>query len=433
MCYTEPVEMLEKLVLASQASALELAGDLACRREPPGRGQGCTRRDLRHRYGSAGMPPQVEVDGRAIPIELAVMPGGRRIPLLKTMLTTACERDCLYCPFRAGRDARRVTFRPEELARAFHGVYARHLVDGLFLTTGMIGGGLCTQDRLLDVADILRNRLGYAGYLHLKVMPGVERDQVLQAMRLADRVSVNLEAPTPGHLRRLAPHKAFEPELLEPLRWIEDIRRTLPAHMGWGGHWPSSTTQFVVGPAGESDLDLLATTAGLLRVQNIRRSYFMAFQPIAGTPLEDLPPEEPLREHRLYQSFFLLRDYGFELEDLCFTPDGRLPMDQDPKQVYAQEHLSHTPTDLNRASGEELLRVPGIGPRGAAAILACRQQGSRIRDLSDLSRLKIVAERAAPFITLDGRRPSWQPSLALTPPRPQHAWAEASPGRAQPA
>ena len=339
------------------------------------------------------------------------MPGGRRIPLLKTMLTTACERDCLYCPFRAGRNARRVTFRPEELARVFDGVYRRGIVDGLFLTTGMFGGGANTQNRLLDTAEILRSRMGYRGYLHLKIMPGAERGQVDRAMELADRVSVNLEAPNPERLAALAPHKGFDEELLAPLRWIDQIRRERPPQQGWRGRWPSSTTQFVVGAAPETDVELLQTTAWLLRNLHVTRSYFMAFDPVPGTPLENRPAEDPVREHRLYQAFFLLRDYGFDLEDLSFQPDGRLPLERDPKQAYAQAALSGHPIEVNRADRTELLRVPGIGPRGADAILRARRLGTHPRDLQDLHRLGVLGERAAPYITLDGRRPRYQPRL----------------------
>jgi predicted DNA-binding helix-hairpin-helix protein len=406
----EAVETVDKLAMACAGAGLESAEGPA----GPGTARaphGSTAAQLRRRFGPDGVPAAVTVNGRSIPIELAVMPGGRRIPLLKTMLTTACERDCLYCPFRAGRNARRVTFRPEELARVFDGVYRRGIVDGLFLTTGMFGGGANTQNRLLDTAEILRSRMGYRGYLHLKIMPGAERGQVDRAMELADRVSVNLEAPNPERLAALAPHKGFDEELLAPLRWIDQIRRERPPQQGWRGRWPSSTTQFVVGAAPETDVELLQTTAWLLRNLQVTRSYFMAFDPVPGTPLENRPAEDPVREHRLYQAFFLLRDYGFDLEDLSFQPDGRLPLERDPKQAYAQAALSGHPIEVNRADRTELLRVPGIGPRGADAILRARRLGTHPRDLQDLHRLGVLGERAAPYITLDGRRPRYQPRL----------------------
>jgi predicted DNA-binding helix-hairpin-helix protein len=171
---------------------------------------------------------------------------------------------------------------------------------------------------------------------------------------------------------------------------------------------PSSATQFVVGPAGESDLEILSISARLLHHLRLTRVYFMAFNPVPGTPLEGHPPENPLREHRLYQASYLLRDYGFDLEELPFAGDGRLPLGKDPKLAYAEAHMRQCPLELSRADREELLRVPGIGPRGADAILRARHQAGALRDLSDLRRLGVVAERAAPYVTLRGRAPTLQ-------------------------
>lgn len=405
------MDAVEKLSLACDAAVWETSEGGLPVVHTPRRREGYTTAELARRFPVGGVPASVTVGGKAIPVELAALPGGRRMPLLKTMLTTACERDCLYCPFRAGRDCRRVSFQADELARVFDRVYHRRIVDGLFLTTGMFGGGANTQNRLLETAEILRHKLGFRGYLHLKIMPGAEDGQILRAMQLADRVSVNLEAPNPARLSELAPHKAFVDELMRPLRRVEEIRRDQPAHLGWNGHWPSSTTQFVVGATDETDLELLQTTEHLLRSYRVTRSYFMAFNPVEGTPLEGVPAEEPLREHRLYQAFFLLRDYAFDLEDLAFERNGRLPLDRDPKQAYAAANLSDQPVEVNRADRRTLLRVPGIGPRGAAAILAARRSASRLRELRDLRRLGILAERAAPYITLDGHRPETQRRL----------------------
>jgi len=152
-----------------------------------------------------------------IPITEAVMPNGRRIKLLKTMVTSACERNCYYCPFRAGRDMRRATLSPEELGKTFITLKNAGLVEGLFLSSGIIGGGIRTQDKLLDTADILRNKYRFKGYLHLKIMPGAEYAQVERAMQLASRISVNLEAPNTNRLQMLAPKKEFTSELLTPL------------------------------------------------------------------------------------------------------------------------------------------------------------------------------------------------------------------------
>lgn len=344
----------------------------------------------------------------ALGVHEALMPGGKRIKLLKTLLTSACERNCNYCPFRAGRDFRRATFRPDEMAATFAQLHRAGAVEGLFLSSGIAGGGPRTQDRLIDTAEALRRKLGYRGYLHLKLMPGSERDQVLRAMTLTDRVSINLEAPNPARLARLAPGKTFLEELLQPLQWAAEIRRTLPPPRQ--GRWPSLVTQFVVGGAGESDVEILQTTAHLTRELGLQRAYFSAFRPVHDTPLENQPAESPWREHRLYQASFLLRDYGFEFEDLPFHADGRLPLDVDPKLGWAKLNLGQAPIEVNAADRRDLLKVPGIGPKTADAILAARRT-HRLRDLKQLARLGIAAMRAGPFILLDGRRPPLQLSF----------------------
>ncbi|HEY73388.1 MAG: hypothetical protein DRJ03_07535 [Chloroflexi bacterium] len=352
----------------------------------------------------ARQPPARQDDDLAGAIHNAVMPGGKRITLLKTMLTSACERDCAYCPFRQGRDFRRATFSPDELARLFVQLHRKGNAEGLFLSSGLAGGGPRIQDRLIATAQILRQRYEFQGYIHLKIMPGAEREQVLAAMRLADRVSVNLEAPNAERLARLAPHKAFAEELLKRLCWIEEIRREMP------GRWPSSTTQFVVGAVDESDVELLTTTEYLHRQAGIARAYFSSFSPVTDTPLENQPPSSPLREHRLYQSSFLLRDYDFTVEELPFDPGGNLPLESDPKLAWARRHLAYAPVEVNTAARRDLLRVPGIGPKSVERILRERRRG-RLRVLTDLRKLRIVTKRAAPFILLDGRRPAHQLSL----------------------
>jgi predicted DNA-binding helix-hairpin-helix protein len=345
-----------------------------------------------------------------LPIHQAVMSGGKRIGLLKTLLTSACERDCYYCAFRAGRDFRRATFKPDEMAQAFMRLYQGRAVQGLFLSSGIAAGGLRTQDRLLATAEILRMKMGFKGYLHLKLMPGAEMAQVERAMQLADRVSINLEAPNTRRLSELAPHKTFLEELLRPLQWVEQIRRTQPARDGWKGRWPSTTTQFVVGGAGETDLELLDTTARLYSQLHLARAYYSGFAPVEGTPLENVPAVSPWREHRLYQASFLLHDYGFDLEELPFSAEGNLPLGRDPKLAWAEANLSQRPVEINRADLHELLRIPGVGPKGARAILAARRQGP-LHDLAQLRAYGVQLGRAVPYVLVDGRRPAQQLAL----------------------
>lgn len=339
-------------------------------------------------------------------VTYAAMPGGKRIALLKTLLTSACERNCYYCPFRAGRDFRRATFKPDEMAETFMDMHRAGLVEGLFLSSGIIRGGSTTQDKIIATAEILRQKYQFKGYVHLKIMPGSERDQVLRTMQLANRVSVNLEGANTHRLQLLAPQKAFLEELLRPLTWVEEIRQSQP--MGsWNGRWPSSASQFVVGAVGESDLELLTTSAHLYNQARVKRVYFSRFNPVVNTPLEDLPAENPWREHRLYQASYLLRDYGFDLEEMPFDPSGNLPLVIDPKRAWAQANLAEAPVEVNRAERETLLRVPGIGPKGAASILTARRRG-KIRQLDDLKAIGVYPSRPAPYVLLDGQRPTYQ-------------------------
>jgi predicted DNA-binding helix-hairpin-helix protein len=346
----------------------------------------------------------------AINVSHAMLPNGKQIRMLKTLLTSACELNCNYCPFRSGRDFKRATLKPDEMARAFVALHRAGIVQGMFLSSGVAGGSIRTQDKLIATAEIIRSKHHFDGYLHLKLMPGAEKDQVKRAMQLADRVSVNLEAPNTKRLERLAPRKAFLEELMQPLRWVDEIRRTEPAFLGWKGHWPSMVTQFVVGAVDESDLELLSTTAYLHNNLHLGRAYYSAFHPINDTPFETISPASPVREHRLYQASFLLRDYGFELEDLPFNEGGYLPEISDPKTIWAETHLLENPIEINLASRQELLRIPGFGPKSTHVIMTARRKG-KLHSPEELFKLGVNPSRAMRFILIDGRRPSHQLSL----------------------
>ncbi len=385
-------ELISKLGLLSEYSYLEPDTESQSNRV-----SGCSR--LRHSLNN--FIPEVSH---------ATLPNGKQIRVLKTLLSSACEKNCNYCAFRAGRDFQRESLTPDELSKVFIQMTVGGIVDGLFLSSGVAGGGMRTQDQLIASAEILREKYQYKGYIHLKLMPGAEKDQIERAMQLADRVSINLEAPNPSRLNDLAPKKEFNTELLQPLKWAEHIRNTKPAYLGWNNHWPSLCTQFVVGGTQENDLELIQTSTYLFSQLHLKRIYYSGFSPIPDTPLENNPPENPLREHRLYQVSFLLRDYGFEMEDIPFTSTGFLPLDQDPKQIWAKENLSHAPVEINRANRLQLLRIPGIGPRGAEAILQSRN-ANPLETLGDLRRLGINFQRAAPYILLNGKSPDYQMRL----------------------
>ncbi len=334
----------------------------------------------------------------------AVMPDGRRIALLKVLLSNACQKDCHYCANRASRDFRRISFTPEELACTFEKMRHRGQVQGLFLSSAVCGHAAGAMDRMLATVELMRRN--FSGYIHLKILPGATFAHVEQAVKLATRVSVNLEAPNQERLARVAPRKDFTTELLQPMYWVREITENSDRRLAPAGQ----TTQFVVGASDESDREILSITAQLYEEIGLARAYFSAFQPIADTPLEDHPPTPPLREHRLYQSDFLLRQYAFDFADLVFDEAGNLPSEADPKLVWARNHPERFPLEVNRASKDELLRVPGIGPIAAGRIVRWRRAG-RLRTLTDLKKSGAVAERAAPFILLDGKRPPYQLKL----------------------
>ncbi|HMN29838.1 MAG TPA: radical SAM protein [Caldilineaceae bacterium] len=342
---------------------------------------------------------------KALPcIGEASTPSGTK-PVLMAMMTTACERNCHYCVFRAGRSqTRRLTFTPDEMAATFSKLQQAGVVDGLFLSSGIIKGSVTTQDKIIDTATLLRRKYKYRGYIHLKVMPGADYEQVRETLRFADRVSINLEGATVKRLEQLAPKKDFWNELVQRIRWASQIRQ----QEGWR---TSLVTQFVVGAVGDTDLELLQTSETLYRQLSLRRAYYSPFRPVSHTPFENLTPTATEREFRLYQASFLLRDYGWNLEELPFTQAANLRLDVDPKRAWAEEHLRNRPVEINQASRPELLRIPGIGPKSADAILAARAQGK----LTDLAHLRALGVRdvsqTSQYVLLDGRQPPQQLGL----------------------
>ncbi len=334
----------------------------------------------------------------------AALPDGKHVALLKVLQSNLCENDCLYCANRRSRDGHRGGFNPEDLAAAFDELVRRGRAQGLFLSSAVCGSVSRTMERMIATVELVRLKYRFAGYVHLKLLPGCEEAAVERAVQIADRVSVNLEAPNAERLQRLSRDKRFEQDLIQPMQWAKQFRdRELGAKAGL-------TTQFVVGAAGESDQEILGTVARLYLESSLTRAYFSAFQPIPNTPLETLAATPPLREHRLYQSDFLFRRYGFALQDVVFDHDGNLLSDSDPKLAWARAHPEYFPIEVNRASREQLLRIPGIGPRSAGRILRMRRQ-SKLRQIEDLCAAGAVAARAARFILLDGRRPPQQLGL----------------------
>lgn len=366
--------------------------------------------DLCEAEGAPAPLPAADPEQRRIPdvseaVATVIGRGGRRVPLLRILQTSACEKNCYYCPFRAGRRLRRAMLQPDDLAAAFDQMQRKGLVEGLFLSSGIVGT-VRSMDRMLATVELVRQKYGWRGYVHLKLLPNAEEAQIERAALLADRLSVNLEAPNEARLARLAPKKDFEQGLLAPLERAWAIVRRL-RRQGRAVASAGAVTQYVVGPAGESDQELLATSQMLYRQMGLRRAYYSGFHPIDDTPFDQEQPTPLLREHRLYQADFMLRQYGFDAAELPFDARGNLPHDRDPKQVWAEQHPEAFPVEVNRAPPSALLRVPGIGPVGASAIVQARRR-DHLRSLDDLRRLGVRSHQAAPYIVLDGRSPIHQ-------------------------
>lgn len=335
----------------------------------------------------------------------AVRPDGKTVKMLKILQTSACEKDCFYCATRRGRNVPRATFKPEELASTFDQIHRAKLAEAIFISSGVVGGGTRTMERMLATAELLRGKYDFRGYLHLKLMPGAEPAAIERALQLADRVSVNLEAPSSEYLSKLSSTKRYTEELVAPLQIARKLIANDPALAK-----KTLTTQFVVGAAGESDREIVARTTQLYRDLHLARAYFSAFQPIADTPLDGHAPTPLAREHRLYQTDFLFRKYGFTFDDLIFDPRGNLSIETDPKTVWAAAHPEYFPIELNRASKEQLLRVPGIGPTSVNRILQMRRT-SKFSAIEQLVRIGADAKHAAPFILLNGHSPIRQLAL----------------------
>jgi predicted DNA-binding helix-hairpin-helix protein len=351
--------------------------------------------------------------GGPVGITKVRLPGGGSTQIMRVMQTNACSLSCGYCPTFCGGKVRRTALTPEEVATTFMEAHRKGLAQGLFLTSGVPGKPARATDRMLAAIEILRRKERYKGYVHVKLLPGAEPAQVEQAARLANRISVNLEGPADSYVRTLAREKDLSGDLLPKLE--QAGRLLLEARRAWRPGEPrpaGTTTQFVVGAAGERDREILRLVARLEGEQLLHHAHFSAFQPVVDTSMEGKQPTPAMREARLYQAEHLLRQYGFRFEELPFEADGNLPLDYDPKTAWALSHAEQFPLEIGAAPYELLLRVPGIGPKAALTLVQERRQAV-IRGLSDLRRIGVDTARAGFFLRLRGKR------LALAPPAHQ--------------
>ncbi|NJN15096.1 MAG: radical SAM protein [Oscillochloris sp.] len=320
----------------------------------------------------------------------------RNRPVFRILMSSECAWNCAYCPLRAANDLPRTALEPEELATAFLPRYESGAVQGLFVSTAVHSDVATAVNRMLDGVELLRTRHAYQGYVHVKLLPGTAASDVERAARLADRLSLNLEAPNADRLARISPERRWDTDLIERLRWARDWQRE-------GGMLGAGlATQFVVGAAGERDREILNAGSWLYRDFGLRRVYFGAFRPVVGTPLEDGERTPAVRVQRLQQADWLLRRYGFLQGELPFAPDGDLPLHIDPKLAWALGRPEQFPLELNTASAEQLLRVPGLGPVSVERIIRLRRIG-RFREREHLFNLGPQARKALDFVTFDGR------------------------------
>lgn len=380
---------------------------------------------------------------------------GRCISLLKILMTNHCIYDCKYCKNRRSNDIPRATFTPDEICTLTIEFYKRNYIEGLFLSSGVINNPDYTMEKICETLRLLRTRYRFNGYIHVKVIPGASSELIYSAGLLADRISVNMELPTQESLSELAPNKT----MTNILRPINQISETIAAHRvaigkdarmdraGINRHLISSifnedkltiegrneivsigsagsfsapaeridanlkrpfagggqSTQMIIGASGESDFELIRTTESLYKSFDLKRVFYSAYIPINDDPALPVPGTAVplLREHRLYQADWLLRFYGFHANELLSEDRPFFDDRIDPKCDWAVRHLDMFPIEINRASYDELIRVPGIGPVGVKKIMTARRYGSVTFEM--LKKMHIVLKRAQYFITCNGK------------------------------
>ena len=330
---------------------------------------------------------------------------GRCISLLKVLFSNACRYDCAYCVNRRSNDHRRASFTPAELAQLTIDFYRRNYIEGLFLSSAVFNTPDDSMQPLLETLRLLRHEHRFHGYIHLKVIPGCSPELLAEASRLADRMSANIELPSRQSLLQLAPEKD-EGQILRVFRDVHQLTGdpNLPARRqkNLSVNPAGMSTQMIVGATPESDLTILQRADQLYRGPGLKRVYYSAYIPVNTDnrlPVLSGPPPL-LREHRLYQADWLLRFYQFNVDEILDPGQPQLDTELDPKAAWAVRHLEHFPLDVNRASKEELLRIPGVGVRSMKRILTARRQ-ARLR-AEDLQKLGVVMKRARYFLH-DGR------------------------------
>ena len=341
----------------------------------------------------------------------AYAPDGRCISLLKILLTNSCIFDCHYCINRKSSNVRRARFTAKEVVDLTIAFYKRNYIEGLFLSSGIIASSNYTMEQMVEVARSLREDHHFRGYIHLKTIPDADPELVHQAGLYADRLSINVELPTANGLKRLAPEKdgvRIETAMAEVKASIVDGKDAKAKYKSAPRYAPAGqSTQMIVGADAATDGDIVRKASTLYDRFGLRRVYYSAFSPIPDASAV-LPLQRPplMREHRLYQSDWLMRFYEFQPHEVVAAADdatGMLPLDIDPKLAWALKFRGSFPVDVNRAPREMLLRVPGLGVKAVNGILTSRRW--RRLHLADVARLTVSIAKLRPFIIAEDWRP----------------------------
>lgn len=331
---------------------------------------------------------------------------GRCISLLKILMTNNCIYDCAYCLNRRSNDKPRAAFTVDEMVALTMNFYRRNYIEGLFLSSAILGSPDYTMELLVQVVEKLRYEEHFHGYIHLKAIPGAHPALIQRAGQVADRLSVNMELPSERSLSLLAPEKKKQSILL-PMQQIQQgiaqykqeraLSRKTPSFVPAG-----QTTQMIVGASGESDLQILRLSSALYQKFSMKRVYFSAYIPLnQDSRLPQISQPPMLRENRLYQADWLMRFYGFQAQELLDEANPNFDPDYDPKVMWAIRHPECFPVEINTAPYKQLLRIPGIGVRGAQRIASARKTGRL--DFADLIHMHISLKRAQYFITCKGK------------------------------
>jgi len=334
---------------------------------------------------------------------------GKCVPLLKTLLSSHCKNECAYCAFRAGRNCPRTIWEPQKLASITVHLWKERKISGLFLSSSVFKDPDHVAERQIEVLRILR-RIGFSGYVHLRLMPGTSFHFVREAVELADRVGVNLEAPNKEVFDELCPDKGgFSESILKRLTWIVDEVKRARRHAngaGFGFARSGVDTQMIVGAVDDNDWQYLQVTEWLYKTHGLKRVYYSGFEPVSQTPLEKQAACSPSREYRLYQCSFLIRDYGFKTDAFAqvVNDEGFLP-NSDPKLAFVKANMDVFPMDLNTATYHEIMRIPHVGPTMAKRIMEARKSHN-IRYSSDLGRTigANITRRISQYVALKDKR-----------------------------